>query len=248
MVTVDELLKLTEGYHRTCTIDKPADLSVTFAKGRSWLMKLEKTDVRVWVLIDYRLTGISMPREMNERVRLVSVENVASMFIQFHNEVNKNRRPKEHDFSNICKIDPTAVIGAEGLRFVKVDGKLVRMKHMGNVVIGKDVEIGPLSVIYRGSINSTIIKNGVKIGCNSSVGHNAIIGKNTFLTDKVTIGGSNIVGANCFFGLGSVTREGIKICDNVRVGLSAAVVKDIDEPGTYAGVPAKKIDGWDGGW
>jgi len=33
----------------------------------------------------------------------------------------------------------------------------------------------------------------------------------------------------------------IKICDNVVVGAGSVVTKDIDEPGIYAGNPAKLI-------
>lgn len=53
--------------------------------------------------------------------------------------------------------------------------------------------------------------------------------------------GSVVIGKYCFVGAGVVIIPGIKICDEVIIGAGAVVVKDITEPGTYAGVPAKKI-------
>ena len=41
-------------------------------------------------------------------------------------------------------------------------------------------------------------------------------------------------------GLQTNFKEKINICDNVTIRMNAAVVKDINVPGTYVGVPAKK--------
>jgi serine acetyltransferase len=42
-------------------------------------------------------------------------------------------------------------------------------------------------------------------------------------------------------GTNSSVREKIKISNDVIVGMNAAVVKNIEESGTYVGVPVKKI-------
>ena len=42
-------------------------------------------------------------------------------------------------------------------------------------------------------------------------------------------------------GNNSGIREKIEICKGVKIGMNAAVVKNIYEAGVYAGVPAKRI-------
>lgn len=48
----------------------------------------------------------------------------------------------------------------------------------------------------------------------------------------------HLLGNMCYIGSGAVLREGITICDNVVIGAGAVVVRDIEKPGTYVGVPA----------
>ena len=61
-------------------------------------------------------------------------------------------------------IHSNAVIGADGFGNVpQPDGSWVKIEHLGNVVIGNDVEIGPGTTIGRSEMESTIIGNGVKI-------------------------------------------------------------------------------------
>lgn len=48
-------------------------------------------------------------------------------------------------------------------------------------------------------------------------------------------------GDNVVIGANSVVVGPIDICDNVVIGAMSLVNKSIDEPGTYAGVPARRI-------
>jgi UDP-3-O-[3-hydroxymyristoyl] glucosamine N-acyltransferase len=58
---------------------------------------------------------------------------------------------------------------------------------------------------------------------------NAIVGGNVNIKDKVYMGScANI-------------KEKINICSDVVIGMNAAVVKNIEELGTYVGCPATKI-------
>ena len=42
-------------------------------------------------------------------------------------------------------------------------------------------------------------------------------------------------------GTGAQILQGLTICDDTIIGAGAVVTKDILEPGTYVGIPAKKI-------
>ncbi len=39
-------------------------------------------------------------------------------------------------------------------------------------------------------------------------------------------------------GSGAIINQGIRICDDVKIGSGTVVIRDITEPGTYVGVPA----------
>jgi len=43
-------------------------------------------------------------------------------------------------------------------------------------------------------------------------------------------------------GTNAAIKQKITICDDVTIGMSAAVVKNINEKGIYVGIPAKKIE------
>jgi serine acetyltransferase len=49
------------------------------------------------------------------------------------------------------------------------------------------------------------------------------------------------LGDNVVIGTGSTIIGPVTICDNVLIGAMSLVNKDIFEPGTYVGIPAKKI-------
>lgn len=49
------------------------------------------------------------------------------------------------------------------------------------------------------------------------------------------------LGDNVVIGTGSTVIGPVTICDNVIIGAMSLVNKDISEPGTYVGIPVKKI-------
>jgi len=42
--------------------------------------------------------------------------------------------------------------------------------------------------------------------------------------------------------LGSVVSNNVNIYSGCKIGAGAVVVKDITEPGTYVGVPVRRVD------
>jgi serine acetyltransferase len=49
------------------------------------------------------------------------------------------------------------------------------------------------------------------------------------------------LGTRVDVGTQAAFRQHLRICDDVVIGMGAVVVKDIVQPGTYVGVPAKKV-------
>ena len=55
------------------------------------------------------------------------------------------------------------------------------------------------------------------------------------------ISGDVIIGDRVYLGTNSTIIEKISVCSDVVIGANSVVVKDINENGTYVGVPSKKI-------
>src|SRR6185503_10067606 len=118
-----------------------------------------------------------------------------------------------------------------------------RKKHNFKVIIGNDVEIGKGCHIDKGSWRDSIIDSGTKIDNMVHTGHNTHIGKNCMLIVGTTLGGSCTIGDNCFLGMNCTVKQGVKIANNVTIGMGAVVTKDITEPGTiWVGNPAHKLE------
>lgn len=94
--------------------------------------------------------------------------------------------------------------------------------------------------------NATITSR-VSIGHSASIHYGCTIGHDCNINDFFTalpgcnISGNVQIGKYVTVGANACIREKISICDNVFIGMGAVVVKDIKEPGTYVGVPAKRI-------
>lgn len=85
------------------------------------------------------------------------------------------------------------------------------------------------------------IGNFVHINLDSTVGHDTIIGDYVTISPGVHISGNVKIGEKTFIGTGAVILEHISICPEVKIGAGATVISDITEPGTYVGVPARKV-------
>lgn len=114
--------------------------------------------------------------------------------------------------------------------------------HPSAQIMGNDVEIGEGSFIGAYSILTTNIKIGKHLILNrgNHIGHDCVIGDYFSAMPGAIVSGNVKIGECVYFGTNSSVREKITICDDVTVGMNAAVVKDINESGIYIGTPAKK--------
>lgn len=102
--------------------------------------------------------------------------------------------------------------------------------------IGKGVVVFPFSILYL----DAVIEDNVFIQIRSYV-TDSKVGKHTMISGTVSIAGRVEIGECCNIGISTTISNDIKVCDGVRTGAGTIVVKDITEPGTYVGVPARKI-------
>ncbi len=109
--------------------------------------------------------------------------------------------------------------------------------------------IGEDTVIEEGAFIGayTIITTNVTIGRHAilnrsnHIGHDCVVGDYFSAMPGSVVSGNVTTKEQVYLGTNASIREDIKICSNVTIGMNAAVVKNLTEPGIYAGVPAKKI-------
>ena len=118
--------------------------------------------------------------------------------------------------------------------------------------LGDGVRVGPFTEIQAGvqvgkrtKIQShSFICSKVSIGEDCFIGHGVMF-INDLLRDGPAAGDQNkwrdtVIGNSVSIG-SNATILPVSICDNTVIGAGSVVTKDINEPGIYAGNPAKRI-------
>lgn len=137
-----------------------------------------------------------------------------------------------------CILHAGSVIGADGFGFAPEGEQYKKIPQLGNVVIEDNVEIGANTTIDRAVMDSTIIRQGVKLDNLIQIAHNVEVGENTVMAAQVGIAGSVKVGKHCMFG-GQVGLAGhIQIANDVTLGAQAGVISSVKEATTLLGAPA----------
>ncbi len=144
---------------------------------------------------------------------------------------------------NYCQIHAGAVIGSDGFGYApQKDGSYKKIPQLGNVIIEDYVDIGANTTIDRATLESTIIRKGVKLDNLIQVAHNVMIGENTVAAAQTGISGSTTIGKNCIIAGQSGIVGHIKLADRMTVAAQSGVTKTFDKEGeTILGSPAFEI-------
>lgn len=135
-------------------------------------------------------------------------------------------------------------------------GPNVRIVEPANVYeceIGADSFVGPFVEIQRGVVigertkiqSHAFVCELVRIGDDCFVGHGVMFVNDLFATGgpargrrelwrSTSIGNRVSIGSNA-------TMLPVRVCDDVVIGAGSVVTRDIDEPGIYAGNPARLL-------
>ena len=143
---------------------------------------------------------------------------------------------------NRCILHSGCVIGADGFGFApQNNGVYKKIPQIGNTILEDDIEIGANTTIDCGTMDSTVIRKGVKIDNLVQVAHNCDIGENTVIAAQSGIAGTTKVGKNCRFG-GQVGLAGhITVGDNVQIGAQAGVANSVKDNETLLMSPAFNV-------
>ena len=135
-----------------------------------------------------------------------------------------------------------SVIGGDGFGYAPgPDGRARKIPHLGNVVIGNDVEIGSNCAIDRATLTSTHIRAGTKLDNICHIAHNCDLGEDGFYTAGFMMGGSTRIGRGFMTGGNSVVTTHVTVGDNVTLYGRSNVTQDVPNPGAYGGYPLQPL-------
>lgn len=140
-----------------------------------------------------------------------------------------------------CYIQSGAVIGIAGFGFSKdpETKRRTRVEHFGGVEIGDDVFIASHVNIERGTIDNTVIGNGVKIAPSTLIAHNNVIGDDTIIISSALYG-SVKVGARSYIAASTIENQ-MTVGDDTVIGMGSVVNTPIGDHVIAYGAPARVI-------
>lgn len=111
-----------------------------------------------------------------------------------------------------------------------------------DAVIAEDTLIGKGTVIMAGAVINpgSAIGRGCIVNTCASVDHDCKLGDYVHVAVGAHVAGHVEIGEETWIGAGVTVSNDLKVCDGCMIGAGAVIVKNIEESGTYAGVPARR--------
>ena len=136
-------------------------------------------------------------------------------------------------------LHPGVVVGADGFGQAYDNGKWIKVPQVGAVQIGDDVEVGVNTAIDRGTIEDTIIEEGVKLDNLIQIAHNVRVGPACAFAAQVGLSGSVTVGGGTLMGGQSGIAGHLEIAPGSRISAKAGVTRALPGAAHYTGYPAR---------
>lgn len=121
-------------------------------------------------------------------------------------------------------------------------GRLATVTHP-QASVSPFAEVGEGSFLAAQSVvaPSARVGRGVIVNHGAIVDHDCMVGDFCHIAPQAALGGAVRIGARVLLGTGTSVLPGVSVCDDVVAGAGAAVCGDVQEPGVYVGVPARRI-------
>lgn len=122
------------------------------------------------------------------------------------------------------------------------NGRFAALVHPA-AAVSPDAVISAGAVVMAGAVINpcAVVGEGAVVNTSGSLDHDNRIGDFAMIGVGAHLAGTVTVGERTFIGAGATVINNITICDDCLIGAGAVVVCDINEAGTYVGVPAKRI-------
>jgi len=126
---------------------------------------------------------------------------------------------------------------------LEAEGANITVLVHPDAIIGEQVELGIGTIVMAGVIINccTKVGKGCIINTGSTLDHDNVIEDYVHISPGANLAGTVRVGKGSWLGVGSAVSNNVNITGGCKVGAGAVVVKDIIEPGTYVGVPARRV-------
>ncbi|MDR3639775.1 MAG: UDP-3-O-(3-hydroxymyristoyl)glucosamine N-acyltransferase [Humidesulfovibrio sp.] len=131
-----------------------------------------------------------------------------------------------------------AVLGSDGYGYAQSPSGHVKVPQVGNVVIGRDVEIGANTAIDRAALESTRVGDGTKIDNLVQIAHNVETGRHCLIISQVGIAGSTKLGNGVVLAGQAGLRDNISLGDGVQVAAQSGVGHDLPAGFLAGGSPS----------
>lgn len=140
-------------------------------------------------------------------------------------------------------VNACAVIGSEGFGYrPAADGKsLVRIPHLGTVVLEDGVEIGAGTCIDRAKFGATVVGAHSKIDNLCQIAHNCQIGRMTVIAGLTGLAGSVHIGNGVQIGGHCGIADHRSVGDGARLAAKSGVMEDVPAGATWGGFPAQDV-------
>lgn len=127
-------------------------------------------------------------------------------------------------------------------KIVRAGGELVSLIHPLSAVSPSAV-IHPGAVVMAGAVINACAEIGkcAIVNTASSLDHDNVLSDYAHIGVGAHLAGTVHVGERAFIGAGATIINNISVCNDCVVGAGATVIRNISQPGTYVGVPAKRI-------
>ena len=151
--------------------------------------------------------------------------------------------------SRVGEFDGVLVaIGNNSVRRRKMDelkasgAQLPVLMHPSSI-ISRYANIGSGTVVFASAVVNAyaIVGEGAILNTGCSVDHDCVLGACVHVSPGARLAGAVTVGDGSWIGIGACVRQVLSIGSNVMVGAGAAVICDISDNMTVAGVPARAI-------
>lgn len=112
-----------------------------------------------------------------------------------------------------------------------------------SALVSTDAQVGAGSIVMlRAVVNAgAAVGENCIINTGAIVEHDAQIGDHCHLSTGAIVNGGCVIGAGSMIGSGAIVLQGVRIAAGTLVGAGAVVTANITEPGTWVGVPARKV-------